>query len=485
MKTNNNFDEIIFELRKQGMSYQKIRDELLQQYGENLDLKTISLQCKNMFKENGIDEPTCQKGRKGKWNQVEQEEQISDEIFKLKEQGYSNIKITEVLNTKGIPINTEKVGSLCKKIYSEKGIKIPKAAETSPMNRDELYDLAEKGVTNHEIFEMLKRQGVEITFSKLSTVMRDIYIEKGNKRAGGRQKIKHVTEEELYNLKMQGKSINDIAKYYKSKGIKIAETSVYKKAKKVFEAKNEEMPKAIIKGPKEKQIPEIYKTKIYELRQNNLSIQEIMDKLLLEDGIKLSRYFINKTLNTVYSEKGEEEPKAKVGRKRKRIDQLEKKKKIKDYDEQIYSLREQGYGINAITNILEKEYEFKVASSTVYKRIKKLYGDKDEEIPKASKSKRIKEHVLELRKQGLKYKEIVEKMNSDYGIKVDKYTVNKICNAEYGKATRKQIEEIGRLQKLEEELNKLQQTKQESELLLEQYRKLQNMREDEQNDREL
>ena len=174
MKIKDQFNEKIFELRQQGMSYPKIRQALLEQYGETLDLRTISLKCKKMFKEKNIDMQTCKRGRKVEWKQGEHEEIINNEIFKLKEQGYSYTSIVKTLATKGIIINADKVGRLCRKIYADKGESIPKAAEVRPMNRDELYNLAERGLSNNDIWEMLKEQGIEISFSKLSTVIKSV-----------------------------------------------------------------------------------------------------------------------------------------------------------------------------------------------------------------------------------------------------------------------------------------------------------------------
>ena len=484
MKEDNVLNEKMFELRKQGISYQKIREALLQQYGKTFDLKTIILRCKKMFKANGIEEPICNKGRKEEWNQGEQAKKINDEIFKLKEQGYSYARIMEILEEKGIKISKDKVARLCRNIYAQKGKNIPKVGEASPMDREELYNLAEKGLSNNDIWEMLKQQGMDITFSKIETVMKNIYQEKGKKRGEGRKKTKDVFDEEIYNLKMQGKSFREISEYYKSKGIDIGETSLYKKAKIIFESKGEEIPRAKNKPSKKQDIFETYKTKIFELRENKTSIREIMDRLQQEDGIKISRHCLEKNLKTIYKERGKEEPTAKVGRKRKQIDEPIETQKINDYDEELYNLREQGYGIKDIKDILEKKYEFIISTSTIYQRIKKIYEAKGKEMPRASKGQKIKEQVLELRQQGLKYNEIIDKMNSEYGIKVNRYTVLKICRKKYGKATRRQIVEMGRLQKLEDELNSLQQRKQESQQLLEQYKELRKMREEEQNVRE-
>lgn len=484
MKIDDVINEKVFELRKQGMSFQKIRNTLLEQFGKTLTLKTIRLRCKKMFIENGIEQPVCKRGRKEEWNQGEQSKEINNEIYKLKEQGYSYPNIARILNKKGIEINEGKVGRICRKIYAEKGKNIPKVPEASPIDREELYNLAERGLPSHKICEILKERGVEITISKLDNIMYNIYAEKGKKRSGGRHQNKDVTDEEIYSLKNQGKSLQDICEYYKSKGITIGEATIFKKAKRIFEEKGETMPKAENKASTRIVIPEIYHEKIYMLRQNNYSINAIIEKLIQEDGYTTTSFCVKKLLKKIYAEKGETEPKAKAGRKKKIVRASGGKKRISNFDEELYSLREQGYGIEAIREILEKEYNFKTGTSTICKRLKVIYGEKGKKEPRTSKSKRIAEQVCELREQGLKYTEITKKLYSDYGIKVSGTTVKIVCESVYGPATRKEIAEIGRLKKLEEEHNKLQQTKQESEQLLEQYKMLQNMKEDEQNARE-
>ena len=483
MKKNIELNEKMFELRKQGMSYRKIREELLKQYGASMDLRKISLICKQMFKERGIEEPIYHTGRKERWNQGEQAQKMNDEIYKLKEQGFNNTEITKKLNEKGIEIKMDKVARLCRNIYAEKGRNIPRIAETSPVDREYLYSLAERGISNNKILKMLKEQGIEITESKIRSIMQNIYEEKGIKRTGGRQK-RNVTAEEVYNLKMQGKSCKEISKYFEAKGIEIGETAIYKKAKKIFNAKGEEIPKAENNTTKRNNVPESCKEKIVMLRDNKVSIREIREKIQQEDGLKLSRDYIEKLLENVYTERGEEQPKAKVGAKRKRFNEPTKKKNISFYDEELYNLKEQGYGIKKISEILKEKYDYTVSASTVNIRLKKIYESRGEKKPRTSKSQRIEKQVSELREQGLNYNEIAQKIKTDVGETVNEVTVRKICQSIYGKATRKEIAEIGRLKRLEEELNSLEHTKQESEKLLEQYKELQNIREEEQNERE-
>ena len=484
MKTDSILNEKIFELRQQEMSYQKIREALLEQFGETLDLRTIRKRSKEMFQDKGIDQPILKRGRKDSWNQGEKAKQINEEIFELKEQGYSYKNISKKLQEKGIDINEDKIGRLCQKIYKAKGKSVPKAGVLNLIDRDELYKLSEEGLSDDKICEKLNERGIDITYSSLHNIMRKIYKEKGEKRIGGRRQIIGVTDEELYNLRKQGKTIKEISEFYKSKGIDIGEASIYKKVKVIFEQKNEEMLKVREREPKKIYPSEACKEKIYTLRQNRASIKEIKEKLLQEDNIKLSAHYIDRLLKEIYTEKGKIQPKAKTGRKRKNLYIVSSKKKIDSFDEKIYSLREEGVSLESIKEILEREDEFNVSISTISRRMKTIYKEKGEEEPRSSKSKKITQQVCELREQGLNYNEIIEKLYLDYGIEVSKYTIHNICKSVYGPSTKKQIERIGRLKKLEEEYNKLQQTKQESEQLLEQYKMLQNMKEDEQNAKE-
>ena len=65
----------IFNLRLKGLSYEKIRQELIKKYDVAVALKTISIKCSIMFKERGIEEPNLGRGRKNKWN-VGEEAQV-------------------------------------------------------------------------------------------------------------------------------------------------------------------------------------------------------------------------------------------------------------------------------------------------------------------------------------------------------------------------------------------------------------------------
>ena len=471
MRKSAEYDDKIVELRLNGLSYEKIRKALLEEDGETMALKTVQSKCKRLFRERGLTEPTLVKGRKSTWNIGEEAEQLNSRIFELKEKGKSYKDIVKILSEEGIETNLDKVSRLCRNIYAEKGRTTPKASETSPIDRDELFTLSQKGYSNAKIVQLLHERGIEdITISRVSSIIKSIYEEHGLKRNSGRQTIE-LPEDEIYNLKKQGYSVTDVFNYYKQKGMSICESTVYKRIVKVFEEKGEEMPIADSKPINRIKIPEEYHDRVFELREHGKSIQEIVTALLKEDGIKASKVAVKKLLDKMYLERGKTQPKAKAGRKLKSYKHTANKS-IEQFADKIYELSENGYGIEKIRKFLEEECEFSTSIAAIKSELKIIYESKDKEIPRKSRRKQIADLVCKLREEGLKYDDIVLKLEKEYGIHTHKYTVEHICKEEYGHVTGKQLKKLRELQKARDELSDLRVFNKRAVKLLEEYERL-------------
>lgn len=108
-------DEVIYNLRKQGLTYSEMSEELLRQ-GKRITTSTLCCRCKKIFKEKNEKVP---KGSSLK---------ISDEeIFNLREKRQTYEKISEYFKQKGINTSIGFIQRRCKAIYAEKGLKEPKS----------------------------------------------------------------------------------------------------------------------------------------------------------------------------------------------------------------------------------------------------------------------------------------------------------------------------------------------------------------------
>ena len=471
MRKSTKYDDKIVELRLHGLSYEKIRETLLEEDEEEMAIKTIQLKCKRLFNEKGLTEPVLIRGRKSTWNFGEEAEQLNARIFELKQQGKTYKNIVKILAEEGIEISQDKVSRLCRNIYAESGKTTPKASETSPIDREEMFTLSQKGYSNAKILQVLHERGIDnISISRVNSIMKSIYEAHGLKRNSGRQTIE-LPEEEIYKLKMQGYSVTDVFKHFKQKGMSICESTVYKRIVRIFEEKGEEMPIADQKPINRTKIPEEYHEKIYELREQGKSIQEIVIALLEEEGIKASKGSVAKLLDKMYLERGKTQPKAKAGRKLKSYKKTGNMS-LEQFDDKIYELREKGYGIEKIRKILEEECEFSTSLTAIRSELQRIYTSKGTEQPRTSKKKQIYDLVCKLRKEGLNYDSIVIRLETEYGIHTHKYTVEEICTEEYGHLTGKQLKKLIELQKAREELSDLRVFKKKSVKLLEEYERL-------------
>ena len=304
-------DEEIYELREQGKSYEEIA-RYYNEKGIQIGQTTIRKICRKIYKEKGQEEPKAKKGRKVK-NDI-----TDEEIYELREQGESYEEIARYYNEKGIEISKATIAYRCKKIYNAKGKEDPKIKKGKNKREDvtdeEIYELREQGKSYEEIARYYKEKGIEITRVTIGKRCKKIYNEKGKEEPKIKRKnmIKEATDEEIYELREQGMSYGDIVRYYNEKGIQIGQNTIAYRCKKIYNEKGKEEPKAK-KGEKERN--DITDEEIYELREQGMTHKEIA-KHFNNKGIPITRVTIGKKCKEVYKEKGEEEPKAKRGRKK-------------------------------------------------------------------------------------------------------------------------------------------------------------------------
>ncbi|MCR5146213.1 MAG: hypothetical protein K6B70_02555 [Clostridia bacterium] len=112
-------NKTIYELRKQGLTYGKITEELNKQ-GYNLEKWVVAYRCQRMFEEKGA---SCNILNE-KWKKARL---AKSEIYYLRKQGYSDSLITEKLRTRGVEISRKTVYKKMSDAFREKGEPIPDA----------------------------------------------------------------------------------------------------------------------------------------------------------------------------------------------------------------------------------------------------------------------------------------------------------------------------------------------------------------------
>lgn len=110
----------------------------------------------------------------------------------------------------------------------------------------------------------------------------------------------------IYELRKKGKPFGFIAEYLYEKGVDISEATVAKICKKIFKARNEEMPILLNNAP---DIPNDF---VYELAMKHLKNAEIAI-ILQEYGIEVTEKQVAKKCGQIFKERGEERPIVKRG----------------------------------------------------------------------------------------------------------------------------------------------------------------------------
>ena len=305
-------DEEIFELREKRMTYKQIAEYFINQ-GIDISIMTISNRCKKIYARKGKEQPTVKRGRK---------ERIADEqkekIYELREKGMTYKEIIEYFKNNGIQISSSTIKNTCKKIYEEKGKEQPNLTKRiKKISDEEIYELREQGMTQREVAEYYKKQGIEVSDKTIYRRCKIIYKEKGKKQQRvikPRKKTTYekISDDEIYELREQEMTQKEIAQYFTNQGKIISEATICKRCKKIYEKNGKKQPTGK-KGRKRKMTDE-QNEKIYELREQGLMYRKI-EEYFCDKGIKISRATIYNICKRRYDEKGKNQPNSRIKNK--------------------------------------------------------------------------------------------------------------------------------------------------------------------------
>ena len=260
------------------------------------------------------------------------------------------MKLKKYLEDKGIYIPWFIIKNICRTISREK--------KDCKFSYDEIYRLREQGLSYKKIKEKFKEKGIEVSTSAIRNKCKNIYEYKEKKEPIIKHKINKkikLPEEEIYNLREQYLSYDEIAKQFKNKGIDVSAITINDRCKSIYKEKGKEEPKV----SKRKRISE---EEVYNLREQRLSYEEIA-KRFKNKGIDVSVTIISNRCKEVYKKKGKEVPKCKY----KKHSKHKSGNRIKISDEDIFNLREQRLSYNQIAKRFN-EMGTKVSGMTVMDR---------------------------------------------------------------------------------------------------------------------
>lgn len=198
------YDDKIFELRQQELSYAKIAT-ILQLEGLSYDPKSISKRCKKIYAEKNMEEPKCKK--------TKQTNTINKSISDLIDNGLSCIEITQNLQASGIKITENAVCCKCRKICKERGIEIPESLKLPIISPERVFRLRQKRKSCEEIANIFAEEGIIVTAPTIRKISKEIYKKKKMeepKLLGGRKK--RNTRTKLLIIKMNDTALIKIFK---------------------------------------------------------------------------------------------------------------------------------------------------------------------------------------------------------------------------------------------------------------------------------
>lgn len=164
-KTDKVYDEDIVELRKRGMTYIEIKDQLCQT-GFKVPMSKIESVCKAYDKNASKVEPVLKNEDKKTYRANNYIDLPDEYIYELKENGLSYREIAKRLTKEGIEVCYETVRKRCKLIYQEKNDAEPPRAgekgtsETSYQERivDVMFEVAKKRKATKQQFKRFAKE---------------------------------------------------------------------------------------------------------------------------------------------------------------------------------------------------------------------------------------------------------------------------------------------------------------------------------------
>ena len=253
--------ELVFELREQGKTYKQISEYIFSEKGIKKCISDIRDYYLDYCKKMEIAEPK---------KRINVSQKVSsEEIFKLRESGYSCRDIIDYYKEKGTKISKESVQKIykeeCERLGKEYKSKVKlrkKCKEIIQLPDEKIFELREKKLTYDEIVDWFKENGIKVTKETIRKRCKRIYAEKGmveprlkhklapenvsvrfkipveeheqigtEKEKGQRNRKFDViiSEDELFELREKRFSYTKIANYYKEKGIKVPGEAIRKR----------------------------------------------------------------------------------------------------------------------------------------------------------------------------------------------------------------------------------------------------------------
>ena len=394
-------NEEIFELREQGMSYREIV-KYFANLGKKISVETVRKRCDKIYKQK-------QKENSLKKSRTKIKGIRDDEIYELREQGLSYQRIAKHFKDKGIKVSGASIQNRCKKIYEEKKQEEPSTKykkRREDISDEEIFELREQGMSYTEIVRHFESRGIKVAVETIKIRCDKIYKQKGkeNDTKRGRKKREDITDATIYELREQGMSYSDIARYFNENNIIVSYNIISYRCKGIYKEKGKAEP-TVTRRKRRKNISD---EEIYELREQGLSYESIA-KHMKDKGIIVSVECIRRRCKDIYNKKNKEEPHAQYGKQGEDIT-----------DDEIYELRKRGMSYNQIVKHLKKMGKG-ISIVTLRKRCNKIYEQRGEvNIPPRGGKRRTNityEEIYQLRKKKMTYEEIANYFKQK-GIKV-------------------------------------------------------------------
>ena len=282
-------DEEIYELREKKMTYKEI-SEYFAKKRKKISPSQLCNRCKKIYAKKGKKEPKVKRKNKRINKRING---ISDEeIYELREQKMTYKEISEFFAKKRKKISPSQLCRRCKKIYAKKGKKEPKVKRKinkriNGATDEEIYELREQKMTYKEISEFFAKKRIQISNTTIDGRCKKIYKEKGKEEPKVKRinkRINGATDEEIYELREQRNTYEEIAKYFKDKGIQISRSTIDIRCKKIYKEKGKEEPRGIRRRkttPKDNSLENLNKTldeKITQKIKTEKELAELKDR---------------------------------------------------------------------------------------------------------------------------------------------------------------------------------------------------------------
>lgn len=240
---NNPYYSDVYELRKQGLTYKQIKDEINSKYDKNLSMEAIRGYCKKIFKSKNESVP-----KKSPVYDINKN-QMSHTIYELRKQGLTYQQIADELIKQGINVKPYTVAYRCKVINEMEN-------ENYKFNR------------------------------------------------GRRVRIEPI-DIMIYNLRLNRYSDSRIIEFLDKKGITISRANVIHKTNRIFKIKNEEVPKSIFRKNSKRVVKTNVDNKqiidaAYKIAKKKKANKEQLDRFIKEVS---KMYNTDLKVNIDYNEK--------------------------------------------------------------------------------------------------------------------------------------------------------------------------------------